>query len=65
MLIDVVLYDMNKCDPCIVKVWLIEILLKKVRHEYVWPSLLQRFYIYCDGLTPIMFKILLKKVRHK
>ena len=25
--------DMNKCDPFIVEVWLVEILLKKVRYE--------------------------------
>ena len=61
MLIDILLkkYDMNKCDPCIVKVWLIEILLKKVRHEYVWPNLLQRFYNYLN------IDILHKKVWHE
>ena len=61
MLIDILLkkYDMNKCDPCIVKVWLIEILLKKVRHEYVWPNLLQRFYNYLN------IEILHKKVQHE
>ena len=35
MLLEILLKtcDMNKCDPFIVHVWLVEILLKKVRHE--------------------------------
>ena len=45
MLIEILLKkcDKNKCDPFIVEVWLVEILLKKVRHELVWPILLGRF----------------------